>query len=96
MLTYHLFKLLFPTWNFNTGNQKAFIDFFHFVVLLKILEILKVDSLKEDEIQICYCSSNGGTESDDFEPVIISKHGLDLEMIGTVMDKCLKENVPWS
>ena len=38
LLTYHLFELLFPAWNFNTGNPKAFIDFFHFVRNLRNLK----------------------------------------------------------
>ena len=37
--------------------------------------------------------SNGRTKSDDLETGTISKCGLDLEMIGTMMDRCLNENI---
>ena len=36
---------------------------------------------------------NGGIKSDNPETGAISKHGLDLETIGIVLDGCLNENI---
>ena len=36
---------------------------------------------------------NGGIKSDDPETGAISKHELDLETIGIMLDECLNENI---
>ena len=57
----------------------------------KISKFLKINLVTQSEAKIRSCK-NGRIESDDLKTGATSKHGLDVKMIGGVLDGCLDKN----